>query len=831
MRKYYLKVFTIILFVLYSSIIVAQSRIYYVSSSSGNDGNNGLSSSRAWKTISKVNRTSLRPGDKVLFKKGDRWNEELRPGSSGSSGKHIVFGAYGSGKLPIISPKSGSYSVNIRVKSYIKIENLHVIGPTTGNGIAVRGNSRGNIITNCKVEGNSSNRSHSGIVFSGQLEGGLPGGTLVTNNQVSGFFQCIYGYGGLRSAGRIENNTILNARDDGIAARRGDFRNLVIRGNKITYCRDDGIDLFGGINIIVENNDISKLPSGSIVAGNGIKAGGGTAKSENVTVRYNIVHDLTHSSNSLKIGITTNGGDKIKIYGNLIYNVDGQAISVPTGSNNVDIYNNTAISRKNHSLFIGSSQGSRIRNNIFWGQKGNLNINTSVASQNNLLIGGVREDKYKSRNDVIASASEVFANHSSRDYRLKSSSPAIDRGTSISGFSRGLNGVSVSGATDIGAYQHGKSSARASTLSVNLRSEERYTLPVNKIEISAGVTTSTSISSHSWRKVSGPSIKMSDEGVEKLVLSNLVPGTFRFRLTVKDITGKEASDEVGFTISKEETNTPPQNNPDPEPEPDPTPTNAVAGINYTYYEGSWTRIPSFGNLKARKTGTVSSFTLSPRLRSEHFGFRFEGYIRITRQGSYRFYTTSDDGSRLSINGRRIVDNDGRHSARERSGSVSLSPGYHKIVVEFFESTKQEVLKVSYQGPGISKRTVPSSVLFRNKPSNARTESTAKVNNDQSTGFKSDLSEELDVVKDSIISVYPIPFKKDLFMELSTSEKAQFVVEILDLSGKSVTSQTYQLTKGAQKIQVDTKELYLPGYYILRAYRNGKIEENLKILKK
>ena len=833
MKKYYLRILGTILFVLYSTLIIAQSRVYYVSSSSGNDGNNGMSSSRPWKTVSKINRTSFRPGDKVLFKKGDRWSEELRPNSSGSSGRHIVFSAYGSGKLPIINPRSGSYAINIRVKSYIKVENLHIVAPSTGNGIAVRGNSKGNIITNCKVEGNSSNRSHSGISYAGRIEGGTPSGTKVTNNQVSGFFQCIYGYGGLREAGLIEGNTVSNARDDGIVARYGDYNGTIIRNNKITYSRDDGIDLFGGIDLVIEKNNISKLPSGSIVAGNGIKAGGGGVKSENITVRYNIVHDLTHSSSKLKAGITTNGGDNIKVYGNLVHNVDGEAMVVPSGSNNIDIYNNTFASRKTHALYIGSSKGTRLRNNIFWGKKGNLNINASVSSQNNLLIDGVREDKYKSNNDVNSSAAAVFANYSSGDYRLRSSSPAINRGTSISGFSRGLKGVSVSGAIDIGAYQYGKSSSQNTTLTVSLRSEESYVLPKSKVEIRADVETSTSISSHSWRKVSGPSIKMSDEGMKKLVLSNLVPGTFRFRLTVKDRSGKEASDEVRFTISKPGTdNTPPSEpEPDPVPDPDPTPTNAVTGLNYSYYEGSWTRLPSFSKLKARKTGTVSSFTLSPRLRSEHFGFQFEGYIRVTKQGSYTFYTTSDDGSRLYVNGRRIVDNDGRHSAREKSGSVSLSPGYHKIVVDFFESTREEVLKVSYRGPGISKRTIPSSVLFRNKPSNARTENTPTASKGLSSenSFSGELSN--DIIEDNIISVYPIPFKTDLFVELSASEKSKFDIEILDVSGKRVTNKSYKLTKGVQKIQVDTQEISLPGYYILRVFRNGKVEKNLKILKK
>ena len=59
--------------------------------------------STAWKTIGRVNGSSLAPGDTVLFKRGCTWRESLWPPSSGASGSPITFGAYGTGANPIIS--------------------------------------------------------------------------------------------------------------------------------------------------------------------------------------------------------------------------------------------------------------------------------------------------------------------------------------------------------------------------------------------------------------------------------------------------------------------------------------------------------------------------------------------------------------------------------------------------------------------------------------------------------------------------------------------------------------------------------------------------------
>ncbi|MFH1931761.1 MAG: right-handed parallel beta-helix repeat-containing protein [Pseudomonadota bacterium] len=76
---------------------------YYVNASNGNNNNDGLSPSTAWKTIAKVNSSNFQPGDYILFKRGEIWREQLIVRSSGNSGNPISFEAYGSGDKPVIN--------------------------------------------------------------------------------------------------------------------------------------------------------------------------------------------------------------------------------------------------------------------------------------------------------------------------------------------------------------------------------------------------------------------------------------------------------------------------------------------------------------------------------------------------------------------------------------------------------------------------------------------------------------------------------------------------------------------------------------------------------
>lgn len=71
-------------------------RTFYVAAN-GSDGDTGTSPDHAWATVERVNAEHLRPGDRVLFRRGDRWPGQLVITDSGATGAPIVVGAYGRG--------------------------------------------------------------------------------------------------------------------------------------------------------------------------------------------------------------------------------------------------------------------------------------------------------------------------------------------------------------------------------------------------------------------------------------------------------------------------------------------------------------------------------------------------------------------------------------------------------------------------------------------------------------------------------------------------------------------------------------------------------------
>lgn len=99
---------------------------------------------------------------------------------------------------------------------------------------------------------------------------------------------------------------------------------------------------------------------------------------------------------------------------------------------------------------------------------------------------------------------------------------------------------------------------------------------------------------------------------------------------------------------------------------------------------------------------------------EHFYARWTGVIRVPKDATYTFYTESDDGSRLWIGGKPLVDNGGLHAMEEKSAEVALKAGDHEIKVDLFENEGEVGLKLSWEASGMSKEIVPETALFHVK---------------------------------------------------------------------------------------------------------------------
>ncbi len=137
------------------------------------------------------------------------------------------------------------------------------------------------------------------------------------------------------------------------------------------------------------------------------------------------------------------------------------------------------------------------------------------------------------------------------------------------------------------------------------------------------------------------------------------------------------------------------------------------GLRYSYYEGTWDSLPDYRKLTPAAEGIVPDFVFTPRNQEDLFSFVYSGYVLMPETSVYIFYTSSDDGSRLYIDDKLVADNDGLHGMGEKSGSIALSKGYHKIRVAYFERTGSDNLIVMVKGQRLPKQVLPKSWLFFN----------------------------------------------------------------------------------------------------------------------
>jgi mono/diheme cytochrome c family protein len=124
------------------------------------------------------------------------------------------------------------------------------------------------------------------------------------------------------------------------------------------------------------------------------------------------------------------------------------------------------------------------------------------------------------------------------------------------------------------------------------------------------------------------------------------------------------------------------------------------GTTYAYYEGTWDKVPDFDKLKAKASGTGAAFDLGVARRGNDYGIKFEGFFKVDQEGEYSFSVHSDDGSRLYVDGKQVVDNDGVHPPKAVSGKTKLTKGVHKATVGFFQVGGGAELEVKLNGPGV-----------------------------------------------------------------------------------------------------------------------------------
>jgi hypothetical protein len=226
----------------------------------------------------------------------------------------------------------------------------------------------------------------------------------------------------------------------------------------------------------------------------------------------------------------------------------------------------------------------------------------------------------------------------------------------------------------------------------------------------------------------------------------------------------------------------------------------VAGLYYEHSTGATEDLDTVDWNRAEFTGKVPKVTLSPKTQEDYFNFMFDGFVYIITAGSYQFRTGSDDGSRLSLNGNVIVDNDGVHAFNKlESASQNLTAGGQRFTVWFFDYVGSDSLIAEYKGPDTNNE-------WKEIPAEAFKSSEEVV-----TGVGPD-----DGPEDSFkVHIYPNPTTQDVVnVKIETVSHAPVSVRMLDPIGKTLVMENLDAVTMKEGIRLAPSGHLSPGVYFI-----------------
>jgi hypothetical protein len=136
------------------------------------------------------------------------------------------------------------------------------------------------------------------------------------------------------------------------------------------------------------------------------------------------------------------------------------------------------------------------------------------------------------------------------------------------------------------------------------------------------------------------------------------------------------------------------------------------GVYYQYFEGEFSKVADLEGQEPIKEGYLQNFSISEAQQEDHFGFKYNTYIEIPEDGFYEFYTISDDGSVLWIDGQKVVDNDGGHAAIKASDIIALKKGVHQLKVSYIEDYEGNSLEIGMSIQGKPGKPIKDNMLWR-----------------------------------------------------------------------------------------------------------------------
>jgi glucose/arabinose dehydrogenase len=140
------------------------------------------------------------------------------------------------------------------------------------------------------------------------------------------------------------------------------------------------------------------------------------------------------------------------------------------------------------------------------------------------------------------------------------------------------------------------------------------------------------------------------------------------------------------------------------------PASPGIGLVGTYYDNA-----DFTGAAMTRIDPTVSFNWGtgapPGMGADTFSVRWTGQVQARATGTHTFYVSSDDGVRLWVAGKLVVDNWTDHFETEASGTIDLTAGQrYDVRLDYYEDVGAAEVKLSWSAPGVAKQIVPTSAL-------------------------------------------------------------------------------------------------------------------------
>ncbi len=142
-------------------------------------------------------------------------------------------------------------------------------------------------------------------------------------------------------------------------------------------------------------------------------------------------------------------------------------------------------------------------------------------------------------------------------------------------------------------------------------------------------------------------------------------------------------------------------------------TGVDTGLEAQYFaNSSLTGDPALTRLDATVNNSWGTGSPFPGIGPNGFSVRWTGYVQPQYSGTYTFYTDSDDGARLWVNGTELVNNWTNHGLTENSGTIALTAGQlYPITLEYYDYTSTATIQLYWSEASQPKQIIPATALF------------------------------------------------------------------------------------------------------------------------